>query len=104
MGTACKVLILLEVRQGTLDLVGDGITLADICCVAEWIQFSQTRRGERAITRHGLEPLAGKALEEAYPRAAAHARRCAALREFAPDLGAHLRRLDESVLRGRGSP
>ncbi len=78
-------------------LVGDHVTLADICFVAELIQFSQTRRGEKAITRHGLEPLAGRPLEEAYPRTAAHMRRCAALPEFAPDLGAHLKRIDEAV-------
>ena len=78
-------------------LVGDGITLADIAFVAELVQFSQTQRNEGAITRHGLEPLAGDTLERAYPRSAAHMRRCAALPEFAPDLGAHLQRLDEAV-------
>jgi glutathione S-transferase len=79
-------------------LVGDCITLADICCVAELIQFSQTRRGENAITRHGLEPLAGRPLEVAYPQAAAHMRRCAALPEFAPDLGAYLHYVDEATV------
>ena len=79
-------------------LVGDGITLADICFVAELIQFSQTRRGEPAITRHGLEPLAGERLEATYPKAAAHMRRCAALPEFAPDLGAYLAHIDEATV------
>jgi glutathione S-transferase len=79
-------------------LVGYAITLADICCVAELVQFSQTRRGEHAITRHGLEPLAGRLLEESYPKAAAHMRRCAALSAFAPDLGAYLQRIDEAMV------
>jgi glutathione S-transferase len=79
-------------------LVGDGVTLADICFVAELIQFSQTRRGEHAIRRHGLEPLAGGWVEEAYPKAAAHMRRCAALPEFAPDLGAYLQHIDEATV------
>lgn len=81
-------------------LVGDRVTLADIGFVAELVQFSQTRRGERAITRHGLEPLAGERLEEAYPKAAAHMRRCAALPEFAPDLGAHLQKIDDALGEG----
>ncbi len=78
-------------------LVGDLVTLADICFTAEIIQFSQTRRGERALRRQGLEPLAGEPLEVAYPRAAAHFRNCAALPEFVPDLGAHLAKLDAAT-------
>jgi hypothetical protein len=46
----------------------------------------------------GLEPLAGRLIEETYPRAAAHMRRCAALPEFAPDLGAYLQRIDEAIV------
>ena len=75
-------------------LVGDAVTLADICFTAEIVQFSQTRRGEAALRGRGLEPLAGEPLESSYPRAAAHFRQCAALPEFAPDLGAYLARID----------
>ena len=75
-------------------LVGERVTLADICFTAEIIQFSSTRRGEQKLRAQGLEPLAGEALERAWPRSAAHFRRCAALPEFAPDLGAYLERID----------
>lgn len=75
-------------------LVGDCVTLADICFAAEIIQFSQTRRGDAALRGQGFEPLAGKPLDESYPRAMAHLRRCAALPEFAPDLGAHFEKLE----------
>jgi glutathione S-transferase len=75
-------------------LVSDAITLADICFTAEIVQFSQTQRSHEALRKRDLEPLAGKLLEAAYPRAAAHFRRCAAQPEFAPDLGAYLARID----------
>lgn len=78
-------------------LVGDTVTLADICFAAEIIQFSQTRRGEKAIRRHGLEPLAGESLEAAYPRASKHFRQCAARPEFAPDLGRYLAKIDAAA-------
>jgi glutathione S-transferase len=78
-------------------LVGDTVTLADICFAAEIIQFSQTRRREEAIRRHGLEPLAGESLEAAYPRASKHFRQCAARPEFAPDLGRYLAKIDAAA-------
>ena len=84
--------------ESTLDhgkfLVGDCITLADICFAAEIIQFTQTRRGEANLRKHGLAPLAGETLEATYPKAAAHFRHCAALPEFAPDLGQYLAKID----------
>jgi glutathione S-transferase len=82
-------------------LVGDGVTLADICFTAEAIQFSQTRRGEAMLRAKDLEPLAGQAFERSFPRAAGHMRRCAGLPEFAPDLGAYLAKLDASLEKGR---
>ncbi len=78
-------------------LVGDCVTLADICFTAEAIQFSQTRRGEDMLRAKGLEPLAGEHFETRYPRASAHMRRCAALPEFAPDLGAYLAKIDRKI-------
>ena len=85
-------------------LVGDCVTLADICFTAEIIQFSQTRRSDAVLRDQGLERLAGEALEAAYPRATAHFRQCASLPEFAPDLGALLASTDAKVAtEGRGS-
>ena len=75
-------------------LVGDQITLADICFAAEIIQFSQSRGGNAALHENGLEPLAGETMEASWPRAAAHMRSCAAFPEFAPDLGAYLAKID----------
>ena len=78
-------------------LVSGSVTLADICFTAEIIQFSQTRRGEKKLRAAGFEPLAGEPLESRYPRASAHFRGCAALPEFAPDLGAYLAKTDAKV-------
>ncbi|MDJ0847284.1 MAG: glutathione S-transferase family protein [Myxococcota bacterium] len=75
-------------------LVGERVTLADICFTAEIIQFSSTRRGDAKLRGQGFEPLAGEALENAWPRSAEHFRRCAEQPEFAPDLGAYLARID----------
>jgi glutathione S-transferase len=82
-------------------LVGDCVTLADICFAAEIIQFSQTRRGEKNLRKHGFAPLAGEGMEKEFSRASAHFRSCAGLEEFAPDLGKYLAKIDGGQGSGR---
>ena len=75
-------------------LVGDDVTLADICFVAEWALFLNERAGSVAL---GLQPIVGPERSAEFPRAFAHFSRCAAHPAFAPDVEPYLRKLDRSA-------
>jgi elongation factor 1-gamma len=75
-------------------LVGDDITLADICFVAEWALFLNERAGSVAV---GLEPIVGPERSAEFPRAFAHFSRCAAHPAFAPDVEPYLMKLHRSA-------
>jgi glutathione S-transferase len=73
--------------------VGDGITLADICFVAELCLFSNERVRTDEITAKGLAPFLNANAEAEYPLAFAHFNRLAAHPAFAPDVGPYMKKL-----------
>jgi glutathione S-transferase len=82
-------------------LVGDNVTLADICFVAEIALFMNERQRTAVLRRHGLSAIFDDRAATAYPRAMAHVARLAEHRAFAPDLGPYLRKLEASAEEGR---
>jgi glutathione S-transferase len=74
-------------------LVGDWLTLADICFATEVALFSAERAHAKVLAEAGLEPLWSDALRGAHPRALAHFDRLCAHPAFAPDLGSYLAKL-----------
>ena len=66
-------------------LVGDGVTLADICFVCELVLFSNEKRA--------AAPILSAEVEAEYPRAFAHFGRLSRHRAFAPDVEPYLAKL-----------
>ena len=74
-------------------LVGDALTLADICFASEVALFSAERAHANVLAEAGLEPLWSDDLRASHPRALAHFDRLCAHPAFAPDLGPYLAKL-----------
>jgi len=86
-------------------LVGDEITLAEICFVAELALFSQERAGRSKLWAAGLAPLFRDELAGRFGRAMAHYARLCDHEAFAPDLKPYLGKVDRAAKRdaARGS-
>ena len=81
-------------------LVGDDVTLADICFVAELALFSNERARRDALERRGLSPaLDGARGATAYMRAFAHFDRLRMHPAFAPDVEPYLEKIDRTASR-----
>jgi glutathione S-transferase len=78
-------------------LVGDDVTLADICFVAELSLFSNERTRSAALEKRGLEPILGVANTANFPRAMAHFARLADHPAFAPDVQPYLAKLSPAA-------
>jgi glutathione S-transferase len=78
-------------------LVGDDVTLADICFVAELSLFSNERARTAELAAKGLEPiLQAAAIEQSFPRAAAHFTRLCKHPAFAPDVESYLAKIEQA--------
>jgi elongation factor 1-gamma len=77
-------------------LVGDNITLADICFVAELCLFHNERARSSALEASGFSPLLGDEFATRYPRAATHFRKLLSHPAFAPDVGGYLEKIERS--------
>ncbi len=78
-------------------LVGDNVTLADICFAAELSLFFNERARVRELEKKGLDPILHSGLGAQFPLAFAH---FAGLREhpaFAPDLAPYLKKFEPAL-------
>jgi elongation factor 1-gamma len=75
-------------------LVGDNITLADICYVAELSLFSNEKSRTKVLEEKGLKPILHSQLENEFPRAIAHFSKLCKHSAFAPDVQPYLRKLE----------
>jgi elongation factor 1-gamma len=73
-------------RPGREFLVGENVTLADICFAAEFTLFSRDRAQGPALANLGLSPIVHDALAETFPLAMAHYEKLCAHVAFAPDI------------------
>jgi elongation factor 1-gamma len=79
-------------------LVGDRLTLADICFVAELSLFFNECRSIELLARKGLAPILHEKIKDAFPRVFAH---LATLRKhpaFAPDVDQYLVKFETKPL------
>jgi glutathione S-transferase len=74
-------------------LVGDDVTLADICYVAELTLFSNERPRGHALAEQGLEPILHDGIARDFPRAMGHYDRLCRHPAFAPDVAPYLAKL-----------
>ncbi len=80
-------------------LVGDNVTLADICFVAELCLFHNERARRSILEAAGLSLLLGDEFADTYPRSASHFKRLLAHPAFAPDVGDYLEKIERSSAR-----
>src|SRR5712672_3080813 len=75
-------------------IVGDNISIADICFVAELSLFHNERARSGAIQKKGFEPILHAKVEEEFPRAFAHFARLRKHPAFAPDVEPYLKKIE----------
>jgi elongation factor 1-gamma len=75
-------------------LVGDDVTLADICFVAEMSLFFNEKARLQALESQGLRPILHATIDAEFPRAMAHLARLRTHPAFAPDVEPYLAKLE----------
>ena len=78
-------------------IVGNGMTLADICFVAELGLFHNEKARATEIEKLGLEPILNSRIDAAYPRAVAHFEKLSTHPAFAPDVLPYLRKIEGAL-------
>lgn len=82
-------------------LCGDGLTLADICFVAELTLFSREKACHTILSKRGLKPIVPDTLSSSHALAAAHYDKLCRHEAFVPDLAPYLAKLDEDIAKDR---
>jgi glutathione S-transferase len=75
-------------------IVGDSITIADVCFVAEVSLFHNEKTRAQELGKKGFEPILNGAVEAEFPRAIAHFARLSKHPAFAPDVESYLAKLE----------
>jgi glutathione S-transferase len=78
-------------------LVGNAITIADICFAAELSLFSNERMRVKELEKHGLEPVLHARVDAEFPHAFAHFARLCKHPAFAPDMEPYLKKIEAAV-------
>jgi len=80
-------------------LVGDNITLADICFVAELCLLHNEHTRRSTLDAAGFPPLLGDDFPATYPRSANHFQGLLSHPAFAPDVAGYLEKIERSRAR-----
>lgn len=75
-------------------LVGDNITLADICFVAEMCLFFNEKKSVKEIEKKGLAPILHAKVDTEFPHAFAHLAKLRTHPAFAPDVEPYLAKFE----------
>ena len=78
-------------------LVGDTVTIADICFVAELSLFCNEKMRARELEKKGLGPILHAKVEAEFPRAFTHFARLRTHPAFAPDMEPYLKKIEATV-------
>jgi glutathione S-transferase len=78
-------------------LVGDTITIADICFVAELCLFFNEKKSIGELEKKGLAPILHAKVDTEFPRAFAHFARLRTHPAFAPDMQPYLKKIEAAV-------
>ena len=79
-------------------IVGDLLTLADICFVAELALFYNEKPRAGELNKRGLEPILNSNVDADFPRAMAHFAKLAKHPAFAPDVLPYLEKIEKIAL------
>ena len=75
-------------------LVGESISIADICFVAELALFFNEKVRSGELLNKGLEPILHTSVDAEFPRAFAHFARLSKHSAFAPDVEPYLKKIE----------
>ncbi len=78
-------------------LVGDNLTLADICFVAELALFSREKAQGTVLAVKGLNLIFHDEIPSEFPQAMAHYTKLCEHEAFAPDVAPYLQKLQEDI-------
>jgi elongation factor 1-gamma len=84
-------------------LVGDDVTLADICFAAEITLFCNEKARRKPLAEKGLEPILHDGIEAEFPRAMAHFAKLSRHPAFAPDLEPYLQKIAKQAAEARSA-
>jgi glutathione S-transferase len=84
-------------KPGRQFLVGETVTLADICFVAELCLFSNETLHHATLTARGLAPILSDGWRDAFPHAAEHVERLGNHPAFAPDVKPYMAKLKPRI-------
>jgi glutathione S-transferase len=77
-------------------LVGDSVSIADICFVAELALFFNEKARPSELLKKGLEPILRDGIDAEYPLAFAHFAKLSKHAAFAPDMEPYLKKIELS--------
>ena len=77
-------------------IVGENVTLADICFVAELSLFFNEKARPQVLQSKGLEPILHASVDAEFPRAFAHFYRLSKHWAFAPDVEPYLKKIESA--------
>lgn len=80
-------------------IVGDRLTLADVCFVAEIGLFHNEKPRTRELKRRGLEPILSGKADGPFPDAMAHFASLSKHPAFVPDVAPYMEKLDRATTR-----
>jgi glutathione S-transferase len=78
-------------------IVGNNITLADICFVAELSLFYNEKAKAGELLKRGLEPILNAAVDAEFPKAMSHFTKLSRHPAFAPDVEPYLAKIENSM-------
>ncbi|HKN01501.1 MAG TPA: glutathione S-transferase family protein [Candidatus Binataceae bacterium] len=83
--------------SGRQFLVGNDVTIADICFVAELALFFNEKPRAKELANKGLAPIVHAGLSEEFPHAMSHFSRLSRHPAFAPDVEPYLAKIDTAL-------
>jgi elongation factor 1-gamma len=86
-----------ELSKGRKFIVGDRLTLADVCFVAELALFNNEKPRARDLKTRGLEPILSEKLDQLFPHAIAHFARLSKHPAFAPDVVPYMEKIERAT-------
>jgi elongation factor 1-gamma len=75
-------------------IVGDGLTLADVCFVAEFALFHNEKPRAEDLKKRGLDPILNGKVDEQFPYAMAHFARLSKHPAFVPDVVPYMEKIN----------
>jgi glutathione S-transferase len=81
-------------------IVGDRLTLADVCFVAEFALFHNERPRGRDLKKRGLDPILSGNVDQQFPDATTHFATLSKHPAFAPDVAPYMEKIQRTIASG----